>query len=320
MQLSFRHTTFSDLRACFTLISDRFAYHGAEDEHLLRLWREVLERRCGESGVVEAADRGRNDRLVGFGLSVFVADEFAQELATGSLPYVGRQVLRRWQRGSSPILAPKDVRSANSTDGLNVLVLHNGIRGSLAVAEQIHVMHYLKDAFVALHRGYRIKNMMSEVYDQHILDFMLATGFTLITDHTKLLQRHPKLLAAPAKRPYLVGVTRDAALQQPQNFVFEITEYTPPRFGFTSGGVELLERALRGETDDGIATGLNVALVTVKKRWEAIYDRVSQVDPAFFGDPKWGVRGDKRGPEKRRRVLAYIQEHPEELRPVQVKR
>ena len=58
----------------------------------------------------------------------------------------------------------------------------------------------------------------------------------------------------------------------------------------------------------------------MKKRWKEIYDRISLIDPAFFGDPKWGVQGDTRGPEKRRRLLAYIQEHPEELGPVQVKR
>lgn len=51
----------------------------------------------------------------------------------------------------------------------------------------------------------------------------------------------------------------------------------------------------------------------LKKLWRGIYERIEDVAPGFFGDE---VDEDgKRGPEKRRQVLAYVRQRPEELRP-----
>src|SRR3989442_2998190 len=58
---------------------------------------------------------------------------------------------------------------------------------------------------------------------------------------------------------------------------------------------------------------LKVALITVKKRWEAIYECVAIVEPRFFLPTV--VREGRRGAEKRRRVFAFLRQHPEELRP-----
>lgn len=322
MRLEFRRPDFSELPECLTLIADSFAYDCAEKEHLLRLWREVLERRCGESSVVESADRAPAERLLAFGMSIFVTDEFMCEVRAGILPYVGRHVLERWLHGRSPLLTLRQICDANSGEGLNILILHRGTRElpPLGTDERARVHHCLMDAFFAYHRGYRVKEFIQELYEEAAVDFNIAAGLTLITDYAEMLRNNPIFASGLAKRPYLLGVTREAALLQPQAFAYQLTEYTPPRFGFTMAEQELLRHALRWEIDEDIASELNVALITVKKRWEGIYDRVSAVDSAFFGEPKWAPRRERRGPEKRRCVLAYVQDHPEELRPAKVKR
>jgi hypothetical protein len=61
---------------------------------------------------------------------------------------------------------------------------------------------------------------------------------------------------------------------------------------------------------------LGISLSTVKNVWRSIYSRSAAQPPVLFPkDAGWS----KRGKERRRRLLAYLREHPEELRPVSLK-
>ncbi|HEY6645059.1 hypothetical protein [Povalibacter sp.] len=51
----------------------------------------------------------------------------------------------------------------------------------------------------------------------------------------------------------------------------------------------------------------------MKKLWRGIYERIEHRMPEFFGEASGGDEG-RRGPEKRRQVLAYVRQRPEELR------
>jgi len=100
--------------------------------------------------------------------------------------------------------------------------------------------------------------------------------------------------------------------------VGSLFDYQPPRFWFSASEQRLLIHSIRErtETNGVLAKELRVSLPTVKKMWLSIYDRVAEHAPELTaGDGKSGVDG-KRGKEKRRRLLAYLQNHPEELRPV----
>jgi hypothetical protein len=50
----------------------------------------------------------------------------------------------------------------------------------------------------------------------------------------------------------------------------------------------------------------------VKNSWRSIYNRAISSLPEIFLDNAQA----KRGKEKKRRLLAYLRDHPEELRPV----
>ena len=62
---------------------------------------------------------------------------------------------------------------------------------------------------------------------------------------------------------------------------------------------------------------LDISVPRVKKVWVSTYRRVEDHLPALIQAP---IRSDgprhSRGKEKRRRVLAYLRDHAEELRPV----
>ncbi len=60
---------------------------------------------------------------------------------------------------------------------------------------------------------------------------------------------------------------------------------------------------------------LFLSLITVKKRWEHIYRRVASVDSELLPEEPSPPSSGRRGPEKRRHLLAYLRSHPEELQP-----
>lgn len=285
---------------------------------LLRLWHEVLARRCGESAVIYDEKRPPRSQIVSFALSVFVTDEFAREVKSQLPPYVDKQILDRWAQGRSPLLDLDAIREANSGEGLHLLVMNRGLaEDSLTPEEAAHARHLLFNAFIAHHRGYRLMEFMLEVYGEEDLERATAPGVRLLTNYDAFFRSGATPPAPPGRRPYLLGTTREEALALEGTYAFEVFSYTPPRFRFTPEEQELLHHALLGRTDAELGQALHVALATVKKRWASIYDRVAAVDSELLlGNGEVVPLEGRRGPEKRRRLLAYLRQHLEELRPI----
>ena len=71
-----------------------------------------------------------------------------------------------------------------------------------------------------------------------------------------------------------------------------------------------------GETCEELAASLSISPWTVKKRWQAIYERVADVDSELLLPPVAnGAHVSARGAERRRRLLYYLRQHFEELSP-----
>ena len=312
MRLAFRPPFPADFGICAGIIRDKFVYDEATRSRLLRLWDEALKAHSGESSVVEDADRLLGDRIVAFGLSLFVSDEFVQEAKTCLPPYIGRHIVERWSREHSPILTLDEIRRANDGAGLNVLVLHYGwVEEGYSLQECAAIQHMLTQAFIAHHRGYHLKEFLEEVYGEQDLAVLRNVGVPLRTDYANFLSWDTERV--PGREPYLTGITRQEALQLPGSMALTVFVHTSPRLHLTTNERILLRHALDGHTDEELARVLCVSIATVKKRWEAIYDRVAGVDDelTFPTNPAAG----RRGVEKRRRLLAYLRARPEELRP-----
>ena len=317
MRLTYRPTTTEDLGSCVTLIQDEFAYDCKAKAHLTRFWRELLLGKCAESSVIEDSDRPPESRIVGFGLSLFVTDEFVLEVKSRPIPYLARYVLERWSQGRSPILTIEDIGRANAGSGLNSLVMPHGVREQILSEEEIsRVSQQLIATFLELHRGYRLKELIKEVYGENGLHVLQRVGLRLLSDHGESFRTNVQPFPPPGRHPYLVGITREEALKEPGTFNFVLFSHSSPRFHFTPDQQELLRHALLGKTDVELCRMLNVALITVKKRWEFIYDRVVSVNPDLLPSmPADFSQDPRRGVEKRRCLLNYLRDHPEELKP-----
>lgn len=90
--------------------------------------------------------------------------------------------------------------------------------------------------------------------------------------------------------------------------------FAEPRCGFSSGEQRVLACAIEGMTDQEIAGELATTPNAVKQAWRSIYQRVADRVPGMLAATS-SFEGGKRGPEKRRRVIAYAESHLEELRP-----
>src|SRR5262249_50704271 len=89
--------------------------------------------------------------------------------------------------------------------------------------------------------------------------------------------------------------------------------YQAPVLRLRPAEQKLLAAALVGKTDAELSADLGLSIEAIKKRWLSIFDRVDEFKPEILS--KTDAGSDRRGPQKRHRVVAYIRSHPEELRP-----
>ena len=120
----------------------------------------------------------------------------------------------------------------------------------------------------------------------------------------------------PADNQRIDGMGVGAVAAHSGGNIASLFVYTAPRFYFSRSERVLLQHALMGETCEQLAASLSISPWTVKKRWHAIYDRVTDVDPELLPPSiAYGAHASSRGAERRRHLLNYLRQHLEELRP-----
>src|SRR5205807_2542776 len=171
-------------------------------------------------------------------------------------------------------------------------------------------------AFSFALRGYRIKEFLTDPIGRETSQWMLNAGARFRRDYSNYFRQNPLHEPESSQRPCLVGLTKDEALVHPGSNVASLFIYTAPRFHFSQSQRTLLQHALMGQTCEKLATSLCLSPWTVKKRWQAIYDRVMDVDSELLPLPlAYGAHASSRGAERRRHLLNYLRQHLEELRP-----
>jgi hypothetical protein len=304
----------ADIIASHPVIGPRY---GPVINHLGRAWLHLLDSHAMTTAVFEEVEKGRVS-LAGVGVGVFVRDEFVRELKTQRQFWFGPELAKRVLNGNSPVLSDEEVREANSGEGLNELVWETLPQQSFAQRTEIY--HLMGAAYIEIHRGFRLKEMItSQAESAQRLQWALdAGGLYWDPKAACYVKSLKKGVEEFAREPHIVGITRELEFARPGSWVGSLFDYHPPRFWFSASEQRLLIRSIsdRTETNAVLAKELGVSLPTVKKMWLSIYDRVAEHAPELMaGDAISGADG-KRGKEKRRRLLAYLQNHSEELRPV----
>jgi DNA-binding CsgD family transcriptional regulator len=305
MKLLCRNTRPTDLDQCTEIVRDRFLYERAELVALKDMWQNVLDRDVGRSVVLyESSDP---QRVLAFGISAAVKDARLATLAVNPAPFVGKRLLDAWRSGDDPFVDESAFAFANANDGLNVIVMHNGIDDTIARTHLQDALSVLAEMFVALHTGSNMKVIVHEAFGVS-LEFARDLGFHI----TPYAAEYDALLAGvPAGRtPILASITRTEAERRHGNLILAQTflRFSTPQCDLQGAERRLLRLALEGTPDETIAEILQIAPRTLKKRWADVYARmecVTRIQP--------GGEGGRRGSEIRRHVLRYVREHPEEL-------
>ena len=308
-----------DLRPCVEKIASdpvRLARYGNAIEDLQPAWLRLLQ--CeAKSAVVFEEVEGSRATLCGIGVSAFVNDDFMCELKARPRWY-GPELARRLRRGDSPILSDRQLREANSRGGLNAVVWEAFICPGFET--NLDIYRKMGSAFIEEHRGFFWKELLAHQVDTvDRLHWMLQTG-GLVWDpvagrYADLSGKEPGEIV---NTPHVFGLTREVDTRRPGSWIGILFEYRPPQFGFSAGEQRLLLAALHGGTDRELSDALGISLTTVKKTWRSVYVRVAAHSPDLI-PANSATNGDEampeRGREKKYPLIAYLREHPEELRP-----
>lgn len=315
MHLTYRPALVPDIEHCLEMLPPEFEYSPLGLTEFAHLWQEWLRAGTMQMAVIEDGSRPVESRLVAFGNSVFVTDTFAEEAKTVLAPYLSAQIIQRCIDERTPLLSLNAVRAANSGTGLTLMVLHVGWRASLSVDEMRWVKGKLLEALLFTHGGYRLKEMMQEIYSAEERQRGIAAGALVKNDYAAYYHAHPEAVPTPERHPYLIGGCRSEISDG--SYLSPLFFYSPPRFFFKIGEQEVLRLALLDRSDLEIAQSLNLSPSAVQKRWRTVYERVATIQPDFFPAALApSSAAATRGTEKRRHLLGYLRVHLEELRPV----
>lgn len=307
--MRYRFARIEDFTRCIDLIHNSLTDRPDLRQRLPEIWSSLFRAGSLLSAVIEEVSLPEAERLLAIYLAVFVTDNYVEELLASPRPRVVVRLYERIVAGDSPVLAPEQIRAANSGRGLNCLMLHTGMR-SAGTSVDRRLAESLRDVCVLLHAGYRTRMVMEEVLGTRARIAMEQSGFRLATDFADHYRTavpppddHPYLFVAAAEEQY-PGIVSGCS------FYFNCGE---PQFDFAPVQQQVLLHALFNESDEEIAESLAISIETVRKHWRSTYRHVLEVNPRFF--PGERGNGDARGPEKRRYLLSFLRMHLDEVRP-----
>jgi DNA-binding CsgD family transcriptional regulator len=287
--------------------------YGSVIKDLRSVWLSLLGREAFRGVVFEDA-KDSQVRTVGVGVSVFVSDDFLRDLKTPPFIWIGPELIKRIIRGISPLLSDKQMRQANANGGLNLVTWVGAFNADhLQSAEGLAAMI---PAFVDAHRGFLLKEITAHAMTLENLGGAIRSGGLFFNPADgRYVESLDRPLHEVFAAPHVIGLTRELAMARVGTWVGSLFVYQPPRFGFRPSEQRLLLAALEGGTDEELADKLDISLSAVKKTWRSIYERVTAGNSELIADQLPAESTSERGKEKKQRLLAYLREHPEEVRP-----
>ena len=306
-----RRTRACDLPACLALHPAKNGAETVGSAQAMKAWRELFGMtHATRTAVAEMHGKGES-KIVGFGFAAFVKKSFAETEVRNPRPGLNSRIIESVVAGKPVIATFEDVRDANTQGDLQQVILdtswHNAL---LSPTQRDEVRVLLGIAYMDLHVGYHFSRILSEMVDELDLWHVRDHRSFQIADRFEAYRLSNPNTTWNADRALLIA-TLDSMRSDPHSIAAGLFQHhLEPRFAFTPGEQQLLEAALEGTDDASAASSLFVSLPAIKRRWESIFERVASVTPDLC-PPGNGTRGI----QKRQRVLAYVRNHPEELRP-----
>jgi len=267
----------------------------------LRFWKGLLENPSFLASVIESERPIAGQTIVACGMGVFVSKAFADREIKIPRPGLNSRIIAAAASGESVVLSRAQIAAGNAGDGLDFVNLYGTWREGIMNADQLaEVQALLGTSFVEHFAGYRFNRVLKEAIGHSTIALARATGTY------RLVAEFPQTDSA------LAVASRESVLSAPYSVAAKIYRYREPVLRLRPAEQKLLVAALVGKTDAELSADLGLSIEAIKKRWMSIFDRIDQFKPEILSN---AGESDKRGPQKRHRVVAYIRSHPEELRP-----
>lgn len=268
------------------------------------IWTRLLGHPGFNADVIEDLDRPAGQRIVGLGVAIALDERWSRQLREDPPPFAPAQVYGELLDGRFQPPGDKELARLNGRGEVSFLVLHyEQVLQDLGNPDTLELLGVAMSLFRFAHAGYRLRSLYQEALGEQGA-YMLSMGFRARTARGR------------EGVPELYGLHRDeAARLLPGTPVRDAFQFTPPRFGFSAAERRLLRLAVTQLTDEEIGDELGVSGHGVKKLWRQVHQRALDAMPHLFDEAPVGGDGGGRGPEKRRALLQYLRQHPEELRP-----
>ena len=160
MKLRHRDMQPGDIPECVDMVANHPVLgprYGPAIKRLPEAWHRIRHCEAGKDSVIHASE-GSDAPICFFGVSVFVRDDFLHEMKKPPHFWIGPELTRRMMEGESPLLTDKQLREANSRDGLNLVCLEGCFRPGYEGHRE--VQRYMMSTFIELHRGYLWKEVI----------------------------------------------------------------------------------------------------------------------------------------------------------------
>ena len=270
------------------------------------IWTRLLGHPGFNADVIEDLNRPPGQRIVGLGVAIALDARWSRRLRDDPPPHAAVELYTELLDGRFQPPGDKELAQLNARGEVNFLVLHyEQLLTDLANPDTLQVLGVAMSLFRFAHAGYRLQCLYQEGTAEQA-GYLQSMGF------------RPRTARSQPALPELFGLHRlEATMLLPGTPVRDAFQFTPPRFGFAASERRMLRLAVTDLTDEAIGDELGISGHGVKKLWRLVHQRAQDALPALFveGSQQPGGEGGSRGPEKRRALLQYLRQHPEELRP-----
>lgn len=300
-----------DLAECLQLLPSWFLLEERVRKALPVIWSRLLTQPAFNADVIEDLRGPPGESLLGVGMSIALDERWQVRLRDDPPPCAAAEIYRELLDGLFVPPTDKELAVMNAEGRVAFLVLHYAQKLSdLQNPDTVNLLATAMNMFRVSHTGYRLQELYQEGVGPE-LEYLASMGFRPRTQRAGA--------ADGCVIPELYGLAREEAQSLlPGSPVRDAFQFTPPVLGFSASERRLLRLAVTDLPDERIAEEIGLTGHTIKKLWRTIHQRVVMRLPDLYGDAASLVAmpdSATRGPEKRRVLIHYLRQHPEELRP-----
>jgi hypothetical protein len=300
--ISWRAPKGEDLEECLEIHPPNMGYELTGMDIAHSVWKKLLHHPAFISAVFERTPALDGRSIVGFGAAAFVSSEFADSEVSNPRPGINARFVSAIYQQRAMVLSAAEIARGNAGHGLDLVVLYGSwLAPILTPWENAQVQTLLPATLAELTAGYRVNRMFAEAIGGNEISFVRGTGIAREIGTFPELNRVINL------------TTPQDAFAIPGSFVRPMFIHREPLLRLSRSEQQLLSAAVKGQTDPELAASLDLTMPAVKARWRSVFARLADINQPGLPPELSGKVG--RGPQKRHRVLAFIREHPEELRP-----